>query len=71
MTPPGGTVLDPFAGTGSTLLAADRLQFNAIGIEQSAEYVADAKRKIGQDAGLFGLFDDASPDSVDDQETAA
>ena len=71
VTPPGGTVLDPFAGTGSTLLAADRLQFNAIGIEQSAEYVADAKRKIGQDAGLFGLFDDASPDSVDDQETAA
>ena len=44
--PPNGTVLDPFAGTGSTGLAADQLGMNAILIEQSAEYAADARRKI-------------------------
>lgn len=53
ITPPGGTILDPFAGSGTTLLAADRLQFNAIGIEQSAEYVADIKRRMQADSGLF------------------
>jgi site-specific DNA-methyltransferase (adenine-specific) len=53
VTPPKGTVLDPFAGSGSTLLAADRLRFNAIGIEQSDKYVADIKRRLHQDAGLF------------------
>lgn len=58
VTPPGGTVLDPFAGTGTTLLAADRLRFNAIGIEQSAEYVADIHRRLREDAGMFAdLFD--------------
>lgn len=53
VTPPGGTVLDPFCGTGSTLLAADQLQFNAIGIEREAQYVADARHKFERDAGLF------------------
>lgn len=51
--PPGGTILDPFAGTGSTGLAADRLGMNAVLIEQDAEYVADARRKLAADAGLF------------------
>lgn len=53
VTPPGGTVLDPFAGSGTTLLAADRLQFNAIGIEQDAAYVADIHRRLNADGGLF------------------
>ena len=53
VTPPGGTVLDPFCGTGSTLLAADQLQFNAVGIEREPQYVADARRKFERDAGLF------------------
>ncbi len=37
-TPPDGTVLDPFAGSGSTGVAAALEGFGFIGIEQSAEY---------------------------------
>jgi site-specific DNA-methyltransferase (adenine-specific) len=46
VTPPGGTVLDPFAGSGSTLQAAVEDGFNAIGIEREAEYVADIERRL-------------------------
>ena len=38
ITPPKGLVLDPFAGSGSTLLAADRLGFPSIGIEKEPHY---------------------------------
>ena len=38
-TPEGGTVLDPFAGTGTTLQAARDKGFNSIGIEQDADYI--------------------------------
>lgn len=57
ITPTGGTVLDPFAGSGTTGMACMREGFNAILIEREAEYVADIKRRIahvsGQDAPLF------------------
>lgn len=53
ITPPGGTVLDPFMGSGSTLIAADAEQFNAIGCELSPEYAAIAERRIRDAAGLF------------------
>lgn len=47
VTPPGGTVLDPFAGSGTTLVAAKAEGFNAIGIEREAEYVAIIKARVG------------------------
>jgi site-specific DNA-methyltransferase (adenine-specific) len=53
VTPPGGTVLDPFAGSGSTLLAADREQFDAIGIELDPRYVAIARERLRADMPLF------------------
>lgn len=38
VTPPGGTILDPFAGSGTTLEAALIEGFNAIGVEREREY---------------------------------
>jgi site-specific DNA-methyltransferase (adenine-specific) len=46
VTPPGGTVLDPFAGTGTTGEAAFREGFNAILIERETEYQADIRRRM-------------------------
>ena len=39
VTPPNGTVLDPFTGSGTTLMAATMEGFNAIGMEMTEEYV--------------------------------
>jgi len=39
VTPPGGTVLDPFAGSGTTLEACGLEGFGCIGIEREAEYL--------------------------------
>lgn len=50
ITPPGGTILDPFAGSGTTLQAAQECGFNAIGIEREAEYVADIKLRLTKHA---------------------
>jgi len=45
VTPPGGIVLDPFAGSGSTLVAARREGFGFIGIEREAEYIEIAEAR--------------------------
>ena len=46
VTPPNGTVLDPFMGSGSTGKACAYERFDFIGIDQSAEYVEIAKARI-------------------------
>lgn len=46
VTPPGGVVLDPFMGSGSTGRAALAEGFRFIGIEQSAEYAEIARNRI-------------------------
>jgi DNA modification methylase len=43
--PPGGVVLDPFCGTGTTMLVARRLGRRSIGIDLSAEYLALARER--------------------------
>jgi DNA modification methylase len=44
--PVGGTVLDPFAGSGTTLAVAIKLGRNSIGIELNAEYIELARARI-------------------------
>lgn len=39
VTPPNGTVLDPFAGSGTTLVAATLENVNSVGIELTADYL--------------------------------
>ena len=46
VTPPGGTVLDPFMGSGSTGKAATLEGFNFIGIEMDEDYLAIAQARI-------------------------
>lgn len=52
VTPPGGLVLDPFTGSGSTGKAALLEGFRFIGFELSAEYAAMARSRI--DDAMFG-----------------
>jgi site-specific DNA-methyltransferase (adenine-specific) len=54
VTPPGGTVLDPFTGSGTTGIAAGLEGFDFIGIEREAEYREIAEARLnwwGDQAG--------------------
>ena len=46
VTPPGGIVLDPFTGSGTTGCAAMLEGFRFIGIERETEYIEIARRRI-------------------------
>jgi site-specific DNA-methyltransferase (adenine-specific) len=46
ITPPGGTILDPFTGSGSTGKAAILEGFNFIGIELDPDYITIAQARI-------------------------
>ena len=46
ITPPGGLVLDPFMGSGTTGCAAILEGFNFVGIEREPEYIEIARRRI-------------------------
>jgi DNA modification methylase len=62
VTRPGGLVLDPFAGSGSTGMACLREGFDCILIEREAQYVADIHRRLqhveGADTPLFAASND-------------
>jgi DNA modification methylase len=51
--PPGGTVLDPFFGAGTTGLVADRLQRDCIGIELNPAYAEIARKRIQAESPLL------------------
>ena len=48
VTPPGGTILDPFMGSGSTGIAAIQEGFSFVGCDQQAEYVEIARGRIAK-----------------------
>lgn len=49
ITPPGGLVLDPFLGSGTTAVACKAAGFDCIGIENVAEYIEIAKARVKYD----------------------
>lgn len=53
VTPPNGLILDPFAGSGSTLIAAHAEGFRAVGIELDEEHASIARDRLGGHASLF------------------
>ena len=46
ITPPGGVILDPFCGSGTTGCAATQLGFEFVGIEREPEYAEIARARI-------------------------
>ena len=73
VTPPGGTVLEPFAGSGTTVEACIIEHFRCIAIEKTDEYLPLIESRIarrrdpvraielnGEDMGLFGIDGEAS-----------
>lgn len=53
ITPKGGLILDPFAGSGSTGIAAQREGFQFIGIEREVEYCEIARARVREVHPLF------------------
>ena len=56
ITPPGGTILDPFTGSSSTGVAAIKNGWNFIGIDQSAEYIELSRKRLETAAADGVLF---------------
>lgn len=46
VTPPGGMILDPFAGSGTTLEAARKEGFHSVGVERESEYLPLIQSRI-------------------------
>jgi site-specific DNA-methyltransferase (adenine-specific) len=57
VTPPGGTVLDPFMGSGSTGKAAVGLGFDFVGIERDPAYFEIARERVRR-AEVDGVQED-------------
>ncbi len=56
ITPKGGVVLDPFAGSGSTLVAAKKNGFQYIGIELTPEYIPIIEARLSAVKQELKLF---------------
>lgn len=68
VTPPGGTVLDPFAGSGTTGAAALAEGFDAILMEADPQYISDIQRRFNladELDALLGIDEAANDASLD------
>ena len=63
---PGDVVLDPFNGSGTTVVAAAMLGRKYVGIDQSAEYVDHARKRLAH-----ALQQTAAPESIFDANRAS
>ncbi len=58
--PQGGTVLDPFLGSGTTLRACRESNRNGIGFEINPKYEPEIKKRIAEKQGLEKFMDEGS-----------
>ena len=68
---PGDVVLDPFNGSGTTIVAAALLNRHYVGIDQSAEYVGYAQKRLNHALDVSGKNGSASPTIVFDPNRAS
>lgn len=68
VTPPGGIVLDPFAGSGSTGIAALLEGMEFVGVEREAEYAEIARQRIGHAESHPHDYDPDEPEPVEAAE---
>jgi site-specific DNA-methyltransferase (adenine-specific) len=64
VTPPGGIVLDPFMGSGTTGVAAKLERFEFIGIEREEEYVEIARLRVESYLD-YDLIKEVAPDDIE------
>lgn len=70
VTPPGGTVLEPFAGSGTTVEAAMREGFNVVAVEREADYLPLIMARIEREHARQAAEDANRTPSLFDEEAS-
>lgn len=70
VTPPGGTVLEPFAGSGTTVEAALREGFNVVAVEREADYLPLILARIDRENARQAAEDANRTPSLFDEEAS-
>jgi hypothetical protein len=70
VTPPSGTVLDPFAGSGTTLEAAILEGFDVVGVEREADYLPLIQARADRQGVTLAVVSTVAPDNVTPAEEA-
>jgi site-specific DNA-methyltransferase (adenine-specific) len=71
ITPVGGVVLDPFMGSGSTLVAAKAKEFQYVGIERELTYHAIAEKRVAEtdiEKDYFDLMESLEEESSENTD---